>query len=255
MLISVVTIVYNDKNHIEQTIKSVIRQTAFDCIEYIIIDGASTDGTVDVINKYRNRITRIISEPDSGIYNAMNKGLEAASGDYIIYMNSGDRFTSDETIELVMTELGEAKPDIFYGAYREFHSNEVSQIIPCRSPSFIWYGMVGSHQSTFYKLSFLKDQCLSYDETYKIAADYKFTAEVLKNSSNVRRLNICISDFDNNGVSCCNQDIGLREANRVRLEVFEWSKIRIQLLNIVLLVARFTKKHGGYLYKYLRKAI
>ena len=87
--LSVITVVFNDVRHIERTLLSVLDQT-YDNIEYVIIDGASNDGTLDVIKRYQHRVAKLITEPDKGIYDAMNKGLAAATGDYVVFMNSGD---------------------------------------------------------------------------------------------------------------------------------------------------------------------
>ena len=99
-LISVVTVSYNAVSVIEQTIFSVINQT-YPNVEYIIIDGGSTDGTVDIIKKYADKITYWVSEPDKGIYDAMNKGIELATGEWINFMNAGDSFYSFSILELI----------------------------------------------------------------------------------------------------------------------------------------------------------
>lgn len=96
--ITVITVCYNCVSTIDQTIRSVVEQT-YENIEYIIIDGASTDGTLDVIKKYENRIARIVSEPDKGIYDAMNKGIALASGEWIHFRNSGDFFLRKDSVE------------------------------------------------------------------------------------------------------------------------------------------------------------
>lgn len=99
--ISVVTVCYNAVDSIEKTIKSVVNQT-YDNIEYVIIDGLSKDGTIGVINEYREKIAYFVSEPDKGIYDAMNKGIKAATGDWIIFMNAGDTFKTSD----ILRELG-----------------------------------------------------------------------------------------------------------------------------------------------------
>ena len=113
-LITVVTVVYNGAESLEQTILSVVNQT-YDNIEYIIIDGNSTDGTLDIIKKYEDKIDYWQSEPDKGIYDAMNKGIELASGDWINFMNAGDRFFSDAVIENVFVNNYITEISIIYG--------------------------------------------------------------------------------------------------------------------------------------------
>ena len=98
--ISVITVAYNASRYIETTILSVINQT-YSNIEYIIIDGGSTDGTVDIIKKYSNKISYWISEPDKGIYDAMNKGINKATGEWINFMNAGDTFHNPDTLSAV----------------------------------------------------------------------------------------------------------------------------------------------------------
>lgn len=253
MKISVVTIVYNDVVNIEHTLKNVIGQTAIDKIEYIVVDGASDDGTSEIIRRYQPRLARYICEPDTGIYNAMNKGIDAATGEYLIFINSGDKFSAKDTIEKVIGCIGNEVPDVVYGHYREVSDNKHdSRVIPCRNSDKIWYGPVASHQSTLYRLESLRNNGLRYDETYKIAADYKLTAQAIKSAHSILKTDICISDFDISGVSSTNQNLGLKEANRVRREVFGWSRLKIWCLTLILLSARYSKKYATPIYNLLR---
>src|ERR1700722_6602734 len=111
-LLSVITIVYNNVKGIERTMLSVLSQT-YPNIEYIVVDGLSNDGTLGVIMKYENRIAKFSSEKDDGIYDAMNKGLDLATGDYVIFMNSGDEFFDADTVAAVFASGDDA--DIYYG--------------------------------------------------------------------------------------------------------------------------------------------
>lgn len=255
MTISIVTIVYNDRDNIRKTIESVLSQTAVGRIEYIVVDGASDDGTSDIIRQYSDRIARYICEPDTGIYNAMNKGLSAASGDYVIFMNSGDCFDNSSVIMsvIVAIENNGRHPAVVYGHYREIADGHKSDCIPCRNADKIWYGPVASHQSTFYNLKFLRDNGLRYDESYRIAADYKLTLSTISRSAgNNLKLDSCISVFDTGGASNRNQDLGLKEANRARREVLHWGRCKTMMLTSVLLTARNMKKYMNPLYRRLR---
>ncbi|HWZ04155.1 MAG TPA: glycosyltransferase, partial [Mucilaginibacter sp.] len=111
-ILSVITVVYNNVQDIERTMLSVLTQT-YPRIEYIIIDGKSTDGTLKIINRYKDQVAKIFSEKDEGIYDAMNKGLAAATGDYVIFMNSGDEFYERDTVQMVFDSSPNA--DIYYG--------------------------------------------------------------------------------------------------------------------------------------------
>ena len=110
-MISIITINLNNKDGLKRTIESVINQTRFDIIEYIIIDGGSTDGSVDLIKQYQDKISYWVSEKDTGIYNAMNKGIDVSTGEYSLYLNIGDYFNSYDIIEKVYDELDK---DIVY---------------------------------------------------------------------------------------------------------------------------------------------
>lgn len=251
---SVITIVYNDYKNIEKTILSVINQT-YKNIEYIIIDGASTDGSIDVINKYQDKISKIISEPDSGIYNAMNKGIYNSSGDYIIFMNSGDKFSADNIIESIVNNINcSMLPNIIYGNYRESNNGICSNVIPAWNYKRIWYGVYACHQSMFYNLKLIKDNKLQFDESYKIAADYKFDLEItILAKENILKLDLCISDFDISGISNTNQNKCLRETNKARREVLKMNYIKIYAISAIQILARCTKKYLNPLYKLIRK--
>lgn len=116
-VITVVTVVYNDVAHIEGTLNSCLSQT-YPQIEYIVVDGASTDGTVEVVRRYANRLSRIVSEPDHGIFDAMRKGVALATGEWICFLNSGDTFCSPDTLERVMELAGDTDADVLYGHAR-----------------------------------------------------------------------------------------------------------------------------------------
>lgn len=168
-LISVVTVSYNAVSTIEETICSVINQT-YSNIEYIIIDGGSTDGTVDIIKKYADKIAYWVSEPDKGIYDAMNKGIDVATGEWINFMNSGDTFYSNNIIEKVVEQLT-AEIAVVYGDVMLKYSwgNVLKKALPINimNEKFPF-----SHQSCF--INIIPMKMLKYDTSFMICADYNF---------------------------------------------------------------------------------
>ena len=167
--ISVVTVCYNAVDCIEQTMLSVLDQTYHD-IEYIIIDGGSTDGTVDIIKKYADRLAYWISEPDKGIYDAMNKGIAVATGDYINFMNAGDTFRDQSSI-YTYVDVIKPESEIIYGdVIIKYHSQ-----FQYRKP--LWLDHLSEclpfcHQSVIVKTGLLRDR--QFDTSYRILGDYDF---------------------------------------------------------------------------------
>src|SRR5699024_3500796 len=149
-----ITVVFNNAKDIEYTIQSVLNQS-YEHVEYIIVDGLSTDGTLDILNKYRAQIDILISEKDKGIYDAMNKGLEQATGGYVLFLNSGDAFYDKNTLSAIFTDSEGA--DIYYGETKLIDENR--KIIGDRRhktpEKFTWksfrYGMNICHQAIFIK--------------------------------------------------------------------------------------------------------
>ena len=112
---SIITVTYNAGKVLEDTIQSIVTQT-YKNIEYIIVDGASTDNTLQIVEKYGHHIHKVVSEPDKGLYDAMNKGMKLATGDYLCFLNAGDSFHEDDTLQLMVHSItGNELPDILYG--------------------------------------------------------------------------------------------------------------------------------------------
>jgi len=168
--LSIITIVYNNVQDIERTLKSIIGQT-YPNIEYIVIDGASNDGTLEILNSNRQHIAKLISEPDKGIYDAMNKGLRIATGEYVLFMNSGDEIYSPETVSNIFASAPDA--DIYYGETEMI--NDAGESLGQRRhkapEQFTWkdfkYGMSISHQAIYIKRSLTEP----YDSRYALSAD------------------------------------------------------------------------------------
>lgn len=167
-LISVVTVVRNGVATLEQTILSVVNQT-YDNVEYIVIDGASTDGTLDVIRKYEDRIDLWQSEPDGGIYYAMNKGIGLATGEYVALLNAGDWYEIDTVSEIVRNVHLAPDTDIFYGMMRIYSEKKVFLWVYGYVHNYIDHAMV-SHPTSFVRKALYSNH--KYDLNYKSAADY-----------------------------------------------------------------------------------
>ena len=199
--VSVITINLNNKNGLRKTIESVVSQTQKD-FEYIVIDGASTDGSVDVINEYQTKIHYRISEKDAGIYNAMNKGIQAAKGDYVLFLNSGDWLVDkdvlEKTIQLINPNAAVCAADIYY-------DNGNSLVLRSNPLNFscINHLLIGGlfHQSTFIKRKMFEKYGL-YNETKRIAADWEFfTLILVLNPEMYQHIPIPLAAWDSFGIS------------------------------------------------------
>jgi len=193
--LSIITVSYNSAKTIEKTILSVINQT-YKNIEYIIIDGSSTDGTVDIIKKYQDRISYWVSEKDGGIYDAMNKGTSIAHGEYLNFMNSDDYFFSNSALE-ESVEFLNGEYDIVYGNM-ELRDDSFKQIRNIPSPKYLWMGHM-SHQSSFIKRSTMLKY--KYNTSNRIVADYEFFLNVYYNDGKLLKIDKTISSFYSNGFS------------------------------------------------------
>ncbi len=198
--ISVITVNYNDKVGLKKTMESVINQT-FNDFEFIVVDGGSTDGGKEIIEEYKERIDYLFSESDKGIYNAMNKGIKVAKGEFVIFMNSGDTFANSEVLQKVESDLV-PEFDIYYGDYNRVKSNSIRKKTYPENLSFsFFYTGSLSHQSAFIRRT-LFDDIFLYNEEYKIASDWEFFVYAIcyKNVP-YKYLNMTISDFDFTGIS------------------------------------------------------
>lgn len=205
-LISVVTICYNAKNDLEKTILSVLSQTYQD-IEYIIIDGGSTDGTVDIIHKYSERLFYWISEPDKGIYDAMNKGMDMATGSWINFMNAGDTFCDNEVIKNIFGYNDLSDYSVIYGDCYVSKLNQL-QYLKASSMKKVHVQMPFCHQS-----SFIRKTRLRFSIDLKIAADYQMIYEYYRMNgiSSFLYISKPISVFDATGISTTNNNLLQKE--------------------------------------------
>lgn len=219
MRISVITINYNDAVGLKRTIKSVIAQTYIDK-EFLIIDGLSTDGSIDVIKQYSDGITKLVCEPDTGIYNAMNKGIRMATGDYCIFLNSGDSFFSNRVLEKAHTYLKSGK-DIYNGNSLYIKNGSIITWY-CKGEKdnslLFFYNSSICHQSSFIKTSVLLKYM--YDERLKMVADWKFWLEsICLNHASYEAIDLDVCCFDVGGITSTHRDLGREERQKVLSEL------------------------------------
>ncbi|MFV8393002.1 glycosyltransferase family 2 protein [Flavobacterium sp. LB2P6] len=250
---SIITIVYNGEEYIENTLKSVINQT-YKNFEFIVIDGSSKDNTTDIIKKYLGSITTFISENDSGIYDAMNKGLKYTNGNYVVFMNGGDCFANSNILNIIYKCLlqEEVLPDFIYGDTIVAIPTNIQFYKKARSHRYNWYGMFANHQAMFYKMSVINENKITYDTFYNIAADYKFTLEFLKKSQNRLYVPESICIFSMDGISNTNKELGLKEAERARKEILKYSNFRNMVIRQIIYLSRFLSDKISPIYNMLR---
>ncbi len=199
--VSVITVVYNAVELLEKTILNILDQT-YANIEYIVIDGGSTDGSLDLIKKYADQIDYWISEPDNGLYHAMNKGLNAASGDWVWYINAGDLIYSNDTLSRIFEEHG-TQADVYYGdtmvvntAYEDLGLRRLRPPQQLSWKSF-QKGMLVCHQSILVNRQ-LADP---YDLKYSHAADFDWVIKALKKTDKIVNTGMILSRFLDGGQS------------------------------------------------------
>ncbi len=195
--ISVVTVTLNNRAGLERTLQSAFAQTE-PGVEVIVVDGGSEDGTKDLEGRYRGRVMRWISEPDQGPYDAMNKGAAAATGDYILFMNSGDVFFNGDVVRKLIDATGEGDVDAVYGdslaAYGTF---SVYRHAGCFSG--IWKGMILSHQALLMRTRLVKE--FRFDLAAGKIADYDLVVRSLGRSARVQQILIPVAVCDAFGLS------------------------------------------------------
>ena len=220
--VSIITVVYNNIRGIERTIQSVLNQS-YNNIEYIIIDGGSTDGTLDVIKRYENRISYWISEADEGIYNAMNKGILKAHGSFLNFMNSGDTFVTSTTIERLI-ERYEKGDKIIYGNILKCYDRRkerTSGIVSSHPDIIDFYKNMINHQAAFISRELFEKYGL-YDEKYKLASDWFFFLKVVGiNQEKIRYCNIDVANFMMDGISSMMPLKYMEEQREIRKALFK----------------------------------
>lgn len=227
---SVITVTYNAEAVVEDTIQSVIAQT-YHHVEYIIVDGASTDGTLAIVERYRDRIARVVSEPDHGLYDAMNKGMRLATGDYLCFLNAGDSFHEDDTLQQMVHTLGSAAhatsvplPDVMYGEtelvdteghFLRMRRLSAPEVLTWRS---FKQGMLVCHQAFFAKRILAEP----YDLAYRFSADFDWCIRVMKKAHTLHNTHLTLIDYLDEGMTTRNRKASLLERFRIMAKHYGW---------------------------------
>jgi glycosyltransferase involved in cell wall biosynthesis len=225
-VISVVTVVLNDVNHIETTIQSVLSQV--NCvIEYIVIDGGSTDGTLGVIEKYRDRIHYFLTEKDDGIYHAMNKAIDVATGRWMIFINSGDTFSCPTVVSDVLhTKYSYA--DVIYGQYIVNYWNYAERKVIAGKRTDLWKGNFTSHQAMFVRTTLMK--AYHFNCEFKSAADYELVAKLSTIGYNFLYVPEVIAVISAGGMSDTRRFVAFSEYTKISTQYFPRKSSRICFL-------------------------
>ena len=210
---SIITVTYNAASVLEDTIQSVITQT-YKNVEYIIIDGDSSDRTLEIANKYKEHIHRIISEPDKGLYDAMNKGISIATGDYLCFLNAGDELHEDDTLQLMVHSItGRDLPDVIYGETaivdEEGHFLRMRRLSAPEELNWESFkkGMLVCHQAFFARRTLAP----MYDLKYRFSADFDWCIKIMKKSTILHNTHLTLIDYLNDGLTTHNHKASLKE--------------------------------------------
>lgn len=200
--ISVITINYNNAAGLEKTIGSVISQNFTD-YEYIVIDGGSGDGSLQMINKYKDKFSYVVSERDKGIYDAQNKGLRSAKGDFLIFLNSGDRFHNENVLKEFADRRIEPDKKIIYGNTLIIKKdNTTNLLIPPQKPDAeFWYANTLNHQAIFTRRSVF-NEFGEFNVNFKYASDFELFVKVfVKQPGYFQYIDLLVCDYDDGGVT------------------------------------------------------
>lgn len=212
--LSVITIVYNNVRDIERTVLSVLNQS-YSNIEYVVIDGASNDGTLDILKCYESKITKLVSEKDKGIYDAMNKGLALSTGDYVLFMNSGDEIYAPNTVENIFASEKDA--DIYYGETEMYDEDwkSLGQRRHKAPEQFSWkdfkFGMSVSHQAIYIRKSLTEP----FDLSYQLSSDIDWILKAAKKAKKIVNVRAYVAKYLVGGMSKKKHRQSLKERFRI----------------------------------------
>lgn len=243
---SVITVTYNADKVLEETIQSVITQT-YHHVEYILVDGASTDGSMNIVNKYRNHIAKVVSEPDQGLYDAMNKGIDLATGDYLCFLNAGDSFHEDDTLQQIVHSITTpVLPDILYGETAIVDAQgHFLQMRRLSAPTVLTWesfkeGMLVCHQAFFAKHTLVKP----YDLSYRFSADFDWCIRCLKQAKLIHNTHLVLIDYLSEGLTTQHHRASLVERFRIMSKYYGWLSTVFHHLGFVLRLANSSTKRA-----------
>jgi glycosyltransferase involved in cell wall biosynthesis len=215
--LSVITVTYNAERTIERTLRSVYEQTCSH-IEHIIVDGKSTDATVELIRGYERPSLKWISEPDRGLYDAMNKAASKASGDYLCFLNAGDTFHSPDTVQQMLNSFGENDfPDILYGETAIVDENgNFLHMRRLRAPETLTWksykqGMLVCHQAFIVKRELFEP----YDLSYRFSSDFDWCIRMTKKAKHIHNTHLTLINYLNEGMTTANRKASLKERYKI----------------------------------------
>ena len=246
MKVSIITVAYNASSTIERTINSVKMQI-YKNIEYIVVDGGSKDGTIDIINKYRDFVSTFISEPDAGIYDAMNKGLSISTGDIVAFLNADDMYAYDSVVSEVVNKFKDRNLDAVFGDLSYFECNKLDRIVRVyRSPSNVVeklpFGVMPAHPTLFLAKNILL-KFGYFNHEYKIAGDFDLIARIFKsNLIEYEKINKIMVKMQMGGVSTA----GIKSTLQLNREIYKSCKSNAIKTNYVKLYSRYLSKLKEY---------
>lgn len=252
---SIITITFNNYKGIINTWNSLQAQS-YDDWDWVVIDGGSTDGTIQWLqglttNKCNNKIA-FSSESDDGIYDAMNKGITRASGEYLVFMNSGDYFASADVLSRANQVVIKESPDFMYCNSYEILENGEKRLKISRHHKWLWYGMFAHHQAMIFRGSTLNG--LRYKMEYPIGADYAFVAEFLQRTNRIVKLDFSFCIFVRGGASTLKDGVvqGYIDQRNIRKKIMKMNTLSIALIQSLHKVVNFMRMNLPFLYYLLR---
>jgi putative colanic acid biosynthesis glycosyltransferase len=250
VLVSIITIVRNDSAGLSRTRASIAAQVGMSDFEWVVVDGASTDGTAQLALGLDEAYASTVSEPDRGIFDAMNKGLERAAGTFVAFLNAGDSFANAGVLERVGKCLSSNSIDFLYGDSLEAFAGDRLSHKVAQGHRRLNYGMFACHQAMYYRRSLIGEQ--RYDPRFRISGDYCFTAEFLLKNPRILRLHEPLCVFDLTGASVVNKRRGRVENWAIQRDILRLSLARRIVIRGAYLASALLSGRFPRLYKILR---